>query len=70
MADQAKRLTPILPNITTTGRPAEFPEMKLPWGMFGENFTTAGPGFYFSVLQEGEVGVGDPIELIEKDKTV
>src|SRR4026207_697608 len=20
----------------------EFPEMKLPWGMFGENFTTAG----------------------------
>jgi len=25
-------------------------------------------GFYFSVLQEGEVGVGDPIELIEKDK--
>ena len=96
---------------------AEFPEMKLPWGMFGENFTTAGlfeselnigdkfrvgsaivmvteprmpcyklgikfgrpdiikrflasgrTGFYFSVLQEGEVGVGDPIELIEKDK--
>jgi MOSC domain-containing protein YiiM len=25
-------------------------------------------GFYFSVLQEGAVGVGDPIELIEKDK--
>jgi MOSC domain-containing protein YiiM len=96
---------------------AEFPEMELPWGMFGENFTTAGlfeselnigdkfrlgsaivmvteprmpcyklgirfsrpdivkrflasarTGFYFSVLQEGEVGVGDPIELIEKDK--
>jgi MOSC domain-containing protein YiiM len=21
----------------------ELPEMKLPWGMFGENFTTAGP---------------------------
>ena len=91
--------------------------MKLPWGMFGENFTTAGlfetelnvgdkfrvgsaivmateprmpcyklgirfgrpdivkrflaserTGFYFAVLQEGEVGVGDPIELIEKSK--
>ena len=25
-------------------------------------------GFYFAVLQEGEVGVGDPIELIEKSK--
>ena len=93
----------------------EFPEMKLPWGMFGENFTTAGlletelnvgdkfrvgstivmateprmpcyklgirfgrsdiikrflaserTGFYFAVLQEGEVGAGDPIELMEK----
>ena len=92
------------------------PEMKLPWGMFGENFTTAGlfesevnigdrfsvgsavvmvteprmpcyklgikfgrsdmvkkflaserTGFYFAVLQEGEVGAGDPIELIEKN---
>ena len=29
---------------------------------------SARTGFYFSVLQEGEVGVGDPIELIEKDK--
>jgi len=95
----------------------EFPEMKLPWGMFGENFTTAGlfetelnigdkfrvgsaivmateprmpcyklgirfgcsdvvkrflasarTGFYFAVLQEGEVGAGDPIELIERSK--
>jgi MOSC domain-containing protein YiiM len=95
----------------------EFPEMKLPWGMFGENFTTAGlfeseinigdkfsigsaivmvteprmpcyklgikfgrpdivkrflaserTGFYFAVLQEGEVGVGEPIELTEKSK--
>jgi len=95
----------------------ELPEMKLPWGMFGENFTTAGffeseinvgdkfrigsatvmateprmpcyklgirfgrpdivkrfltserTGFYFAVLQEGEVGVGDPIELIEGSK--
>jgi len=25
-------------------------------------------GFYFSVLQEGEVGAGDPIELIEKSE--
>ena len=93
----------------------ELPGMKLPWGMFGENFTTAGlfeselnigdkfrigsamamvteprmpcyklairfgrsdmvkrflasgrSGFYLAVLQEGEVGAGDPIELIEK----
>lgn len=94
---------------------AEFPEMELPPGMFGENFTTSGldeletnigdkfqiadavvmvteprlpcfklgirfgrtdvikkllvserTGFYCSVLQEGEVGAGDRIELIEK----
>ena len=92
--------------------------MKLPWGMFGENFTSAGlfeselnigdkfrvgsaivmvteprmpcyklgirfgrsdivkrflaserTGFYFAVLQEGEVGVGDQIELIEASKS-
>jgi len=95
----------------------ELPEMELPWGMFGENFTTTGlfeselnigdkfhvgsavvvvtqprlpcyklglkfgrsdmikkfleserTGFYFAVLQEGEVGVGDSIELIEGSK--
>lgn len=95
----------------------ELPEMELPWGMFGENFTSAGlfeselnigdkfrvgsafvmvteprmpcyklgikfgradivkrfltserTGFYFAVVQEGEVGVGDPIELIEASK--
>lgn len=95
----------------------ELPEMELPWGMFGENFTTAGllerdinigdkfrvgaaivmateprmpcyklglrfgrsdilkrflaserTGSYFAVLQEGEVGVGDPIELMEKSQ--
>ena len=95
----------------------EVPQMQLPWGMFGENFTSAGlfeselnigdkfrmgsavvrvteprmpyyklgikfgrsdivkrflaserTGFYFAVLQEGEVGVGDPIELIERSK--
>ena len=94
----------------------ELPGMKLPWGMFGENFTTTGlfeselnigdkfrvgsalvmlteprmpcyklgikfghpdivkrflaserTGFYFAVLQEGEVGAGDRIELIEED---
>jgi MOSC domain-containing protein YiiM len=93
----------------------EMPGMKLPWGMFGENFTSVGlfesevnigdrfsvgsavvmvteprmpcyklgikfgrsdmvkkflaserTGFYFAVWQEGEVGAGDPIELIEK----
>jgi len=95
----------------------EFPQMKLPWGMFGENFTSAGlfeselsigdkfrvgsavvmvteprmpcyklgikfgrsdivqkflaserSGFYFAVLKEGEVGVGDPIERMEKSE--
>jgi len=95
----------------------ELPEMKLPWGMFGENFTTAGlfeseinvgdkfrvgsatvmateprmpcyklgirfgrpdivkrfltserTGFYFAVLQEGEVEADEPIELTEKSK--
>ena len=30
----------------------EFPGMELPWGMFGENFTTTG-------LMEGAVNVGD-----------
>jgi MOSC domain-containing protein YiiM len=94
-----------------------FPEMDLPWGMFGENFTTAGltesgvnigdklhmgsaklmvteprmpcyklglrfgrsdiirqflaserTGFYLAVLEEGDVGAGDQIEFIEKDK--
>jgi MOSC domain-containing protein YiiM len=95
----------------------ELPEMKQPWGMFGENFTSAGvfeselnigdkfrvgsavvmvteprmpcyklgikfgrpdivkrflaserTGFYFAVLQESEVGVGDSIGLIEGSK--
>ncbi|HEU4506614.1 MAG TPA: MOSC domain-containing protein [Pyrinomonadaceae bacterium] len=94
----------------------ELPDMDLPWGMFGENFTSEGmfeteinigdhfrigtaevmvtqprmpcyklgirfgrtdiikrflvserSGFYFSVLKEGEVGVGDEFELIEKN---
>ncbi len=95
----------------------ELPELKLPWGMFGENFTTVGlfeselnigdkfrvgsavvmvteprmpcyklgikfgrsdivkrflaserTGFYLAVLEEGEVGVGDEIQLIEGSK--
>ena len=95
----------------------ELPGMALSWGMFGENFTSAGlfeselnigdkfrvgsavvmvteprmpcyklgikfgrsdivkrflaserTGFYFAVLQEGEVGAGDPIELMEKSE--
>jgi len=95
----------------------ELPEMELPWGMFGENFTTEGldesnvnigdrfrigaaevsvteprmpcyklgikfgrkdilkrflasgrTGFYFSVEREGEVGAGDVIELVARDK--
>jgi MOSC domain-containing protein YiiM len=96
---------------------AELPGTELPWGMFGENFTTEGltestvnigdrfrvgsaevtvteprmpcyklgikfgrtdiirrflvsgrTGFYFSVQMEGEVGAGDQIELIMRDK--
>ena len=94
----------------------ELPGTELPWGAFGENFTTEGldessvnvgdrfrvgaaevtvtqprmpcyklgikfgrsdivkrflasgrVGFYFSVQREGEVGAGDPIELIGRD---
>lgn len=95
---------------------SELPEMKLPWGVFGENLTTDGlledtvnigdrfrigsaevmvteprmpcyklgikfgrddiikrflasgrSGFYFAVLQEGEVRAGDSIELLSRD---
>ena len=95
---------------------SELPDMDLPWGMFGENFTSEGlnetethigdkfrigsaevmvtqprmpcyklgirfgrtdiikrflvserSGFYLSVLKEGEVGVGDEFQLIEKN---
>jgi MOSC domain-containing protein YiiM len=95
----------------------ELKEITLPWGMFGENFTTEGlfeesvnigdqfqigsarivatqprmpcyklgvkfgrmdiikrflasglTGIYFKVLQEGEVGEGDPIKLISRDQ--
>ncbi len=95
----------------------ELPEMALPWGMFGENFTTESlfeaelnigdkfkvgttslmvtqprmpcyklgirfgdpgmikrflesgrTGFYFAVLEEGEVGAGDPFQLVERDQ--
>src|SRR5215213_10306919 len=95
----------------------ELPGMDLPWGMFGENFTTEGldestvnigdsfrvgaaevmvteprmpcyklgikfgrmdflkrflasgrTGFYFSVGREGEVGAGDEVELLGRDK--
>jgi MOSC domain-containing protein YiiM len=93
----------------------ELPDMELPWGIFGENFTAEGfdeqttnigdtfragsalvrvtqprlpcfklgirfgrsdilrrflesgrTGFYLSVLEEGEVGAGDTLELVEK----
>ena len=95
----------------------ELPDMELPYGMFGENFTTSGlfeeavhigdrfrvgtaevmateprmpcyklglkfgrsdiikrflqsrrSGFYFSVLQEGEVKAGDSIELLSENQ--
>jgi MOSC domain-containing protein YiiM len=94
----------------------QFPQMELPWGMFGENLTIEGlldetvhigdrfqvgsaqlvvtqprlpcyklglkfgrddilkrflqsalTGFYFAVLQEGEVAAGDPISLLHRD---
>lgn len=95
----------------------QYPGVDLPWGMFGENFTTEGlredsvnigdrfrigsaevmvteprlpcyklaakfgrddiikrflhsgrTGFYFAVMQEGEVGTGDGIELVSRDE--
>ena len=95
----------------------ELPDIDLPWGMFGENFTSAGlfetelnigdkfgvgsavvavteprmpcyklalkfgrpdivkrflaserTGFYFSVLREGDVAAGDPIQLMERNE--
>lgn len=95
----------------------QLPGMNLPWGMFGENFTTEGlderdvrigdrfrigsaevmvteprmpcyklgikfgrtdiikrflasgrTGFYFAVVQEGDVGAGDPVEMVERDE--
>src|SRR3990172_3119450 len=95
----------------------QVPGVDLPWGMFGENFTTEGlredsvnigdrfrigsaevmvteprlpcyklaakferddiikrflqsgrTGFYFAVMQEGEVGTGDGIELVSRDE--
>ena len=35
---------------------AELPEMNLPWGMFGENFTTQG-------LNESEINIGDKFQI-------
>ncbi len=95
----------------------QFPEMELPWGMFGENLTLTGlledtvhigdhfqvgsaklmvtqprlpcfklgikfgrddilkrflvsgmTGFYFAVLEEGEVAAGDTISLLHQDE--
>ena len=95
----------------------QFPEMELPWGMFGENLTLTGlledtvhigdhfqvgsaklmvtqprlpcyklgikfgrddilrrflesemTGFYFAVLEEGEVAAGDTISLLHRDE--
>lgn len=34
----------------------ELPDMELPWGMFGENFTTSG-------LHEAELGIGDKFRV-------
>src|SRR6185369_11270110 len=95
----------------------ELPDVELPWGMFGENFTSEGlledevhigdryrigsgvfqvtqprmpcyklaakfqrddilkrflksmrTGFYFSVIEEGEIAAGDAIELVSRDR--
>ena len=42
---------------------AELPEMDLPWGMFGENFTTAG-------LTEQAVNIGDKFRVGEAEVMV
>jgi MOSC domain-containing protein YiiM len=41
----------------------EFPEMNLPWGMFGENFTTTG-------LLETEINIGDKFRIAEAEVMV
>jgi MOSC domain-containing protein YiiM len=41
----------------------EFPAMDLPWGMFGENFTTTG-------LLESEVNIGDKFRIAEAEVMV
>jgi len=41
----------------------EFPEMDLPWGMFGENFTTTG-------LFETEINIGDKFRIGEAEVMV
>lgn len=95
----------------------ELPDIEMPWGMFGENFTSAGlledevyignryqigsslfqvtqprmpcyklaakfqrddilkrflksmrTGFYLSVIEEGEIGADDAIELVSRDQ--
>jgi len=41
----------------------QFPEMELPWGMFGENFTVEG-------LEESKVNIGDRFRLGSAEVTV
>ena len=41
----------------------EFPEMDLPWGVFGENFTTTG-------LLETEINIGDRFRIAEAEVMV
>ncbi len=41
----------------------EFPEMELPWGMFGENFTLEG-------LNESDVNIGDSFRLGDAEVVV
>ena len=60
MAASAKPSMPILPSITSFWK-TELPEMNLPYGMFGENFTTEGLSF------EDGINVGDRFRVGEAE---
>lgn len=56
---------------------AEYPDIDMGWGMFGENLTTTGvreddvrigDRLYFSVRREGDVAAEDTIELLQRSE--
>jgi len=54
--------------VTTPREPCGKLDMKMEDPHFKKKFRTSGrSGFYLRVLQEGEVGAGDEIELLESD---
>src|SRR5207245_4435462 len=55
MVASTRLSTPIHLNTTNTGS-QKYPDMEMPWGTFGENFTTEG-------LLESEVHVGDRLGI-------